>query len=110
MTQKEKAVTSEMKVKTFRWLFLISLAQVLAFFIVPVFVLSAKYLLYLELLAALTLGLIFGLFFLGVNVYGLFVDRSRRVLYISFITVIGLWIGWAVVSWSYIEYMDYLLR
>ena len=69
----------------------------------------AKYILYVEILAALTLGLIPGFFLMAVSVCGLFVDKSRRPFYIAVVILIGLWIVWAAVSWLYIEHMDYLL-
>lgn len=98
------------KIKTIRWLFYISSLQLLVFFTVPVLIYPAQFLLYMEILAALTVGVIFGLFFLFVNIYGMFVDRSRKRLYIIMTILMGCWIVWAVVSWLYIEYMDYLLR
>ena len=98
------------KVKTFRWLFYISSLQLLVFFIVPVLIYPAELLFHMEILAALTVGVIFGLFFLFVNIYGLFVDRSRKPLYIIMTILMGCWIVWVVISWLYIEHMDYLLR
>ena len=110
MASENTVLAGENRIRTCRWLFYISLLQLLVFFMIPVFIYPAEYLLYLEILAALTLGLIFGLYFLGVNIYGFFVDRSRRVFYTVFIVLIGLWTAWAVISWLFIERMDYLLR
>ncbi|MFC2173521.1 hypothetical protein ACFLU6_12940 [Acidobacteriota bacterium] len=110
MASDNTVVSGENKIRTCRWLFYISLLQLLVFFLVPVFIYPAEYLLYMEILAALTLGLIFGLYFLGVNIYGFFVDRSRRALYTAFIVLIVLWAAWAVISWLFIERMNYLLR
>lgn len=110
MTGKNEMVTKENKIKTFRWLFYISLLQLLVFFIVPIFIYPMEYLFYLEILAALTLGLVFGVFFLGVNIYGLLVDSRRRRLYIMMTILISAWIVWSVISWWYIQHMDYLLR
>ncbi len=98
------------KNKTLRWLFYISSFQLLVFFIVPVLIYPAEFLPYMEILAALTVGVIFALFFLFVNIYGLLVDGGRKRLYITMAILMGCWIVWAVVSWLYIEYMDYLLR
>ena len=98
------------RIKTFRWLFWISLLQLLAFFIVPVFIFPGAYILHIELISALTLGLVVGLFFLLVNICGLFIDKLRRLLYIVMIIFIALWFLWAIVSWLYIEHMDYILR
>lgn len=64
----------------------------------------------IELISALTLGLAVGLFFMLVNICGCIIDRSRRLLYLSLIIVISLWFLWAIISWSYIEHMDYILR
>jgi hypothetical protein len=50
------------------------------------------------------------LFFLLVNVCGLYIDKSRRLLYIAMLIFIGLWFLWATISWLYIEHMDYILR
>ncbi len=100
------------KVKTFRWLFYISLLPIIFLFIFPivVFPIPMKIILYLEILAALTVGVLFALFFLGVNIYGLFADKHRKRLYIVMIVLMSAWVLWAVISWTYIEYMDYLLR
>jgi hypothetical protein len=100
------------KVRTFRWLFYISLSPIVGLFLFPIIVFPApmKAILSLELLAALTVGVLFALFFLGVNVYGLFADRQRKALYIAMIVLMSAWVSWAVISWTYIEHMDYLLR
>jgi hypothetical protein len=110
MASENTVLARENRIKTCRWLFYISLLQLLVFFLVPAFIYPARLLLYLEIMAALTLGLIIGLYFLGVNIYGFFVDRSRRALYTAFIVLIGLWMAWAVISWLFIERMDYLLH
>ena len=110
MEDEKQIAVEENKVKTYRWLFYFSLLQLIVFFIIPIFIYPAKYLLYLEVLAALTLGPIFGLFFMAVNIYGLFIDRRRRWLYIAIIIVISLWMLWVGISWAYIEHMDYLLH
>lgn len=100
------------KVKIFRWLFYISVLPIIFLFIFPivVFHIPIEIIFYLEMLAALTVGVLFALFFLGVNVYGLYVDRYRKPLYIVMIVIMSAWILWAVISWTYIEYMDYLLN
>ena len=102
-------VIKEDKIKTFRWLSYVSFFQLLVFFMIPIFLVPIEYVLYIEILSALTLGLIFGLFFLGVNIYGLFVDKRRRKLYVVIIILVCVWIVWSVISWLYIEHMDYLL-
>jgi hypothetical protein len=103
-------VKNENKIKTFRWFFYISLLQSMAYFVVPIFIFPPGYILHIEIISALTLGLVVGLFFLLVNIYGLFLDIGRRPLYVSMLVVIGLWFLWATISWTYIEHMDYLLR
>lgn len=100
----------ENKIRTFRWLFYLGLFQLLAFLAIPVFIFPFEFIVDLELLAALTVGIIFVLFFLAINIYGLFIDKSRKPLYIIMTILMGCWIVWTVVSWLYIEYMDYLLR
>lgn len=110
MTGESNTTLNDYKVKTFRWLFYLSLFQLFVFFLVPLFMFPLEILLYLEILAALTVGLIFALFFLGVNIYGLFVDKRRKKLYIVLIILMTAWILWAFISWLYIEHMDYLLR
>ena len=82
----------------------------LAFFIVPAFIFPGKILLHIELISALTLGLVVALFFLLVNVSGFFIDKSRRLLYLALIIFVCLWFLWATISWSYIEHMDYILK
>jgi len=110
MVEKGSVVTSENKIKTYRWFFYISLLQLLAFFIVPALVFPIRLVFHIEIISALTLGLVPALFFLLVNVCGLYIDKSRRSLYVSMLIIIGLWFLWAVISWSFIEHMDYLLR
>ena len=110
MTSELNTTLHEQNVKTFRWLFYLSLFQLFVFFLVPSLMVPLKILLYLEILAALTVGVLFALFFLGVNIYGLFVDKRRKKLYIGIIIFLTSWILWAFISWLYIEHMDYLLR
>lgn len=98
------------KIKTFRWLFYISLLQLGLFFLVPVFIFPSSLLLSLEIMAALTLGLIVAIFFLAVNIYGLVVDKRRKALHIILIILTSMWLIWAAISWLYIEHMDYLLN
>ena len=98
------------RIRACRWLFYTGLFQTAMFFIVPVFIFPARVITYLEILAAMTLGVIFALFFLGVNIYGYFIDKGRRWLYLSLAVILSLWIVWAAVSWAYIEHMDYLLK
>jgi hypothetical protein len=100
----------EYKIKTFRWLFYFSSFQILMLFIVPALVYPASILFSMELMAALTVGMLFALFYLLVSIYGLFIDKSRRPLYIIMTVLAGGWLVWASVSWIWIEHMDYLLK
>ncbi|HUU44941.1 MAG TPA: hypothetical protein VM118_04345 [Acidobacteriota bacterium] len=110
MTTKDSTAPIDIRVKTARWLFYLSLVQVVGFFVVPGFIFPVKYLLYLEILAALTLGVFIALFFLAVNAWCLLIDRKRSVLYTTMIAISGGWIAWAIISWLFIEHMDYLLK
>jgi len=64
----------------------------------------------MEIMAALTVGVLFALFSLIVNIYGLVIDKGRKPLYIVMTVVMSSWILWAVITWLCIEHMDYLLR
>ena len=108
MINKNDLVINENKIKTFRWLFYISLFQLLACFIFPIILFPIQILLYIEILIALTVGLLFGLYFLGVNIYGIFIDKRRRPIYIVIITFISVWTIWTIITWLYIEHMYYL--
>ena len=110
MTSESNITLQKQKVKTFRWLFYFSLFQLFVFFLIPSLMVPLSYLFYLEILAALTVGVLFALYFLGVNIYGLFVDKRRKKLYILLIIIMTAWIMWAFISWLNIEHMDYLLR
>lgn len=101
---------SEDAITAFRCAFYISLVQLLAFFLVPALVYPARILPHIEVMAALTLGLIPGLYFLIVNLVGIFADRARRPLHIFLSAAIGTWFTWAAISWATIERMDYLLH
>lgn len=108
MVNKNEIVISENKIKTFRWLFYISLLQLLVCFIFPIILFPKQVLLSIELLNALTVGLLFGLYFLGVNIYGIFIDKRRRSIYIAIAISIGVWTIWTIITWLYIEHMYYL--
>ena len=99
---------AEYKIKTFRWLFYMSFFQLLMCFVFPAIVFPSQVLLYIAILNALTVGLLFGLYFLGVNIYGIFVDKSRRDLYVGIIILIFIWMVWTIINWLYIERMHYL--
>ncbi|MFX0212291.1 MAG: hypothetical protein ACFFDT_40335 [Candidatus Hodarchaeota archaeon] len=108
MVNKNDIVINQNKTKTFRWLFYISLFQLFACFILPVILFPVKVMITIELFIALTVGLLFGLYLLGVNIYGIFVDRRRRTVYIVITIFIGAWAIWTIITWVYIEYMYYL--
>ena len=110
MTSESNSTLQDYKVKTYRWLFYLSLFQLFVFFLVPSLMVPLRILIYLEILAALTVGVLFAFFFLGINIYGLIVDKRRKKLYIVIIIFLTAWILWAFISWLYIEHMDYLLR
>ena len=96
------------RIKAARWLFYIGLFQLLACFAFPAIVFPARVLFTIELLNALTVGMLFGLYFLAVNIYGFIVDKRRRFLYSTIIGVICLWTVWTAITWRYIERMSYL--
>ena len=100
----------EYKIKTFRWLFYLSCFQIVVFFAVPALIYPASIMFDMEIMAALTVGVLFALFSLLVNIYGLFIDKNRKLLYIIMAAVMSGWILWAAISWMYIEHMDYLLK
>ena len=111
MSDTKSATMTENRVKALRWFFYFSLFQLLACFAIPVLffgVASIRTLFVIEHLNALTVGLLFGLYFLAVNVYGLFVDRDRRPWYVVIIIYISLWAIWAAFTWGYIEHIGYL--
>jgi uncharacterized membrane protein len=108
MANKNGTVTNERQIKTFRWLFYISLFQLLACLIFPVIVFPKQVLFHIEMLNALTVGLLFGLYFLGVNIYGMFIDKRRRLIYIGIVAFISVWTIWTIVTWLYIQHMHYL--
>ena len=110
MSDERGPVGADDKIRTYRWFFSISLLQVLAFFIVPAFLFPLRYLFHIEIIASLTVGLVIAFFFLLVSICGLFLDRIRRRLYAVMIILVGLWFAWAIISWSYIEHMTYMLQ
>ena len=106
-TESDKKIDQN-KIKTFRWLFYICVIQLLICFLLPVFMFPFQVLFNIEILIALTVGLLFGLYFLGVNIYGIFIDKSRHPIYITLIILICGWTIWAIITWRYIEHMRYL--
>ncbi len=108
MANKNDIVIKENKIKTFRWLFYLSLFQLLICLIFPIILFPIQVLLYIEILIVLTVGLLFGLYFMGVSIYGIFIDKSRLRLYIVIIIFISVWTTWTIITWLYIEHMSYL--
>jgi hypothetical protein len=106
----DKTISTKDNIKMFRWLFCLSLFPILVLILVPVLMVPLKILPYLEMLAALTVGVLFAAYFLSVNILGFFADKQRKRLYIGMIVLMSAWILWAVISWAYIEHMDYLLH
>jgi drug/metabolite transporter (DMT)-like permease len=105
-----KLDTSESRVKIYRWYYYLALTQFLLYFMVPMLIFPGRVIKDIEVISALTLGLLLGLFFLLVSVLGLFLDRKRRARYIASASVIAVYFLCAFVSWSYIEHLDFLLR
>lgn len=98
----------ENKIKTFRWLFYMSLFQLLVCLTIPIILMPIHALLIIEILIALTIGLLFGLYFMGVCIYGIFVDKSRLRLYVVIVSFVSVWTIWSVITWLFIEHMRYL--
>jgi hypothetical protein len=98
------------RVKIYRWYFYIALTQFLMYFIVPILLFPGRAIVSIEVISALTIGLLVGMFLLLVSILGFFQDKARRVLYSVTMGAMVLYFIWAAVSWAYIEQMDYLLR
>lgn len=98
------------RIKIYRWYFYIALIQFLLYFIIPAVVFPRRMVIDIEIISALTLGIPVGLFFLMVNVLGFLLDKARRILYGSILSIIAIYFIWVIISWAYIERMDYLLR
>lgn len=98
------------KTKTARWLFYIALFQFSVYFAIPAIQFPAGYIIYLEILSMLTVGVIFAAFFLAVNIYCLINDKQRKPLYVSMISLMCAWLLWTIITWTHIEHMDYLLH
>lgn len=98
------------RIRAFRCFFWVSALQVLLFFLVPALTFPVAYVLHVEIISALTVGLVVAVFFGMVNLCGLAVDRRRRLLYGATLVVVGSWLIWAAVSWTFIHRMDYILR
>ncbi len=111
MAIKKHTAVNENRIRVFRWLFCFSLLQLLACFAFPLIffrIRMIKTLLVIEFLNALTVGLLFGLYFMAVNIYGLFVDKKWRPLCAAIIVYVSMWTIWAAITWRYIEHMKYL--
>ena len=98
------------RIKTFRLYFYIALTQLLMYFIVPLLIFPGKVIKDIEIISALTLGTLVGIFFGLVNIIGFVMDKSRRTLYVIMLFIIALYLTWVIISWASIEKMDYLLR
>ena len=111
MAIKKHTAVNENRVKAFRWLFCFSLFQLLVCFAFPLIFFRIRIiniLIILEFLNALTVGLLFGLYFMAVNIYGLFVDTKWWPFYVAIIIYISMWAILAAITWRYIEHMRYL--
>ena len=80
------------------------------YFMVPVLIFPGRIIKGVEVISALTFGSLVGLFFFLVSAIGLFLDRGRRVLYIVSLSIIALYLSGVLLSWAYIEHLDFLLR
>ena len=101
---------SENRVKTYRWYYYLALTQLLLYFTVPILIFPSRIIKGVEVVSALTLGILVGFFFFLVSTIGLFLDRGRRSLYIVSMAIIVLYLSGAFLSWAYIEHLDFLLR
>lgn len=112
MSNKQGFVNQSNKVKTYRWLFYLNIIPIICLFVFPiaVFPIPFKSMFYLEMLGALTVGILFAFMFLLVNIICLLMDQRRKFLYVGGIIFTNAWILWAIISWKYIQYMDYLLH
>ena len=108
MVQKNDLSETENRIKTFRWLFFLSVFQLLVCLTIPVLIFPKQVLFAIESFVALTVGLLFALYLLGVSIYGFFVDRSRRPVYVGVIIFMSAWTLWTIITWRYIEHMGYL--
>ena len=110
MEQIDYRATVNSRTKTFRWYFYIALAQFSMYFIVPLMIFPGKVIKDIEVISALTLGTVVGMFFGLVNVIGLILDKPRRILHVIMLSIIAAYLAWVIVSWVFIDRMDYLLR
>jgi hypothetical protein len=101
---------SENRVKIYRLYYYIALTQLLLYFIVPMVIFPGRIIKDVQVISALTLGPLVGLFFFLVNITGLFLDRGRRTLYIVSISIIVIYFAGTLLAWAYIEHLDFLLR
>lgn len=108
MVNENDIAINENRIKTFRWLFYMSLFQLSVCLIIPAILMPFHSLLIIEILIALTIGLLFGLYFMGVCIYGIFIDKSRFRLYIAVVSFVSVWTLWSIITWIYIEHMSYL--
>jgi hypothetical protein len=110
MEQIEHKMTLNAGTKTYRWYFYIASVQFLMYFIVPLTIFPGEVIKDIEIISALTLGTIVGVFFGLVNIVGFILDKPRRVMHTILLFVIAAYLAWVVVSWAFIERMDFLLR
>jgi hypothetical protein len=108
MMNDKNSLNIEIRIKAFQWLFRLSLFQLIVCFLLPLILFPGQSLLPIELFIALTVGVVFGIYFWGVNIYGIFIDGKRRVVYVVLAIIMSLWFIWVVVSWLFIDQMHYL--
>ena len=100
----------ENRIKTYRWYYYIALTQFLMYFIVPMLIFPRHIIKDVEIISALTLGLVVGMFFLLTSVLGIVLDRQRRSFYLFSASAMGVYMLAALIAWSNIEHLDLLLR
>ena len=101
---------SDNQIKVYRWYYLFALAQLILYFVVPMIIFPGQVIKDIQVISSLTLGPLVGLFFGLVSLTGLFLDRTRRPLYLVSLAVIVLYLAGVILSWAYIEQLDFLLR
>ena len=106
----QRRLKTEARVKTYRWYYYIALTQLMLYFIVPIIIFPGRIVKDVEVISALTLGPVVGLFFLLVSLLGMFLDRERRIAYVVSVSLIAIYLTGVTYSWLYLEQLDFLLR
>jgi hypothetical protein len=91
------AASGEKGIKIFRWYFHIALLQLVLYFTVPAIVFPGSVVIDIEIISALTTGMIVCAFFLFVNIVGFFLDKSRRILYGTLMSLVTAYFLWVII-------------